>query len=91
MSNTWERAFGSITPNEEDDLKIKQRKIQHQDWEKEFPDITSGLTKDEQLIKLLQDNNLYEPGLTLVANISNIVAHHKKALAQIANLKNAFK
>ena len=91
MSNTWERAFGSIEPDTEDDLKAKQRKIRHQDWEKEFPSLTSGLNETQQIVKALADNKLYNEEKSLPYNIKELIVKHVQLQAQVNKMKNALR
>jgi len=91
MSNTWERAFNSIDPAEHDELKQKQRKIQQKDWDKEFLNTISGMTDEEQIVKLLQDNNLYREGHSLGVNITELVSKYNHMLKQVNKMKDAFK
>jgi len=91
MSNTWERAFGSIQPPEnEDNIKQIQRNIQQQAWDEELPTLSSNLTEDEQIIKLLKEKGLYKDEISLVSNINEIATKYNNLALRMAEMQKAF-
>ena len=91
MSNTWERAFGSIAPPEnEDNIKQIQRNIQQQAWDEELPTLSSNLTEDEQIIKLLKEKGLYKDEISLVSNINEIATKYNNLALRMAEMQKAF-
>ena len=90
MSNTWENAIGSVA-TVDNEMKQKQREIQQKEWDKDFPNLTSGKSEVDRIIEFLANNDLYRSSQSLEINVKELVSKFKHMEQQVQKMKDAFK
>ena len=90
MSNTWENAIGSVA-TVDNEMKQKQREIQQKEWDKDFPNLTSGKSEVDRIIEFLANNDLYRSSQSLEINVKELVSKYKHMEKQVQKMKDAFR
>jgi len=89
-TNTWEEAFGQMIDENfpEDEIKLRQREIQQQDWDNDLPNLGDTLDELTKIKKFLKENG-YNYNDSPFETIKSIVDVNKRLAAQSERVRAA--